>query len=397
MLNFVLCSLQVNFISAQLKADSFHYYYEVISNLKSNADLASNLDSLTSARILSNLGNVKSILDLPDALENLERAKQIKEDLNYTSGILTSYHHLIEYYKKRNQKKMALDYANKGLELARLSNNSIYLESALSNLMELNDSPEVIEFVSLKDSLESANQKARDNFAYYRYQFSENERLFKESELKRERLLVIVILIVFSSVLIVLVLSSKYKNEKLAGIYKTEARISKKIHDEIANDIYYVMSKIQSNNYNVLDSLESIYNKTRDISRENGVIDFKGDFKEQLNDMLLSFMNEKVTILTTNINNINWSQLSEVKKTTIYRVLQELMVNMKKHSDATFVILKFHHEAGSIFIVYSDNGKGCNLDKKGGLVNVEYRVKTINGTVSFDSKPNNGFHVKMYV
>lgn len=314
MLNFVLCSLQVNFISAQLKADSFHYYYEVISNLKSNADLASNLDSLTSARILSNLGNVKSILDLPDALENLERAKQIKEDLNYTSGILTSYHHLIEYYKKRNQKKMALDYANKGLELARLSNNSIYLESALSNLMELNDSPEVIEFVSLKDSLESANQKARDNFAYYRYQFSENERLFKESELKRERLLVIVILIVFSSVLIVLVLRSKYKNEKLAGIYKTEARISKKIHDEIANDIYYVMSKIQSNNYNVLDSLESIYNKTRDISRENGVIDFKGDFKEQLNDMLLSFMNEKVTILTTNINNINWSQLSEVKK-----------------------------------------------------------------------------------
>lgn len=228
MLNFVLCSLQVNFISAQLKADSFHYYYEVISNLKSNADLASNLDSLTSARILSNLGNVKSILDLPDALENLERAKQIKEDLNYTSGILTSYHHLIEYYKKRNQKKMALDYANKGLELARLSNNSIYLESALSNLMELNDSPEVIEFVSLKDSLESANQKARDNFAYYRYQFSENERLFKESELKRERLLVIVILIVFSSVLIVLVLRSKYKNEKLAGIYKTEARISKK-------------------------------------------------------------------------------------------------------------------------------------------------------------------------
>lgn len=358
---------------------------------------SSKLDNKTKARILSNLGHIQSKLGFPEAISNLIKAKEIRESINYTSGLLTSYNHLVEYYKTINDKETALNYANKALELARSSNNSLYLESALSNLMELNDSPEVVEYASLKDSIETAKQKAKDNFAYYRYQFSEKDRLYKESELKREKLFILMILIISSSILIYFIIRVRHKKEKIEQVYNTESRISKKIHDEVANDIYYVISKIQSDNYDVLDNLENIYDKTRDISRENSAIDLEGDFNEYLNDMLLSFMGKSVTVITNNINKVNWNQISKVKKTTIYRVLQELMVNMKKHSNATHTILKFSQEFGNLFIDYKDNGNGCNLIKRGGLVNVENRIKTINGTIKFESKPNNGFHAKIKV
>ena len=40
-------------------------------------------------------------------------------------------------------------------------------------------------------------------------------------------------------------------------------------------------------------------------------------------------------------NAINWKGLSAEKKILIYRILQELMVNMKKHSNASFVAIIF--------------------------------------------------------
>ena len=40
--------------------------------------------------------------------------------------------------------------------------------------------------------------------------------------------------------------------------------------------------------------------------------------------------------------------LTKLKKVTIHRVLQELMVNMKKHSQASLVVLKFESIANTI-------------------------------------------------
>ncbi|MCD8529424.1 MAG: hypothetical protein LRY25_01160 [Flavobacterium sp.] len=51
-------------------------------------------------------------------------------------------------------------------------------------------------------------------------------------------------------------------------------------------------------------------------------------------------------------------QLKEEIKITLYRVLQELMVNMKKHSECTLVAIAFKNNPTTLEITYSDNGKG---------------------------------------
>ena len=86
--------------------------------------------------------------------------------------------------------------------------------------------------------------------------------------------------------------------------------------------------------------------------------------------------------------------LTKDKQIEIYRILQELMVNMQKHSKATLVAISFKKNNKQYSINYSDNGVGIKLDElsfRNGLKNVETRIKSINGIITFDTSLNNGF------
>ena len=88
---------------------------------------------------------------------------------------------------------------------------------------------------------------------------------------------------------------------------------------------------------------------------------------------------------------INWKGLSAEKKILIYRILQELMVNMKKHSQASFVVVSFSKTNDSLVITYKDNGIGTTLNIANGLQNVENRIAAIKGTITFETEVDNGF------
>lgn len=345
------------------------------------------------ARILSNLGRVQSKLNNPESIINLQNALRIRDSLNYLSGVNTSYDHLTEYYKDQNETEMALIYANKTLELAKSRNNIEYQEVALSNLIELNEFPSSAKYIILKDSIQNSKQLSKDNFTFYKYQFQEQESKLEVSLLKTQRTLIALSLISIISILVYYLQRNKHKKGKLEQVLITETRISKKIHDVVANDIYQVMTKIQSDNTQketVLDDLENIYIKTRDISKENSSINVNDDFEKVLNDLLLSYKSDTVTIITRNSSKINWKSVAEIKKVTIYRVLQELMTNMKKHSKASIVVLVFSNNK-KLIINYKDNGIGCELNKNTGLQNVENRINSIQGLITFETEINNGF------
>jgi len=138
------------------------------------------------------------------------------------------------------------------------------------------------------------------------------------------------------------------------------------VHDEVANDVYQVMTKLQDNS-EILDDLENIYSKTRDISKDNSLIELNSSFEETINELLYTYKNESVGVITKGIKIVNWNALSNIKKVTIYRVLQELMTNMKKHSQASIVAISFSKNKNKIHINYKDNGIGCDLKKQVGL------------------------------
>ncbi|WNH09896.1 ATP-binding protein [Thalassobellus suaedae] len=366
------------------------------------------------ARALNNLGVAQSKISEPEALTNIMKALVIREQANDYIGMYSSYKHLAEYYKTRNITSKAQNYANKAYDVAKSINSANFINDALSHIIDLDNDPKVTEYKRLSDSLALARRLGENKFASVKYESSENIRKAQESELKyknselekqkegRLKLLYMSMagFIIILSCALYFILRFRHRKEKLLQVYNTETRISKKVHDEVANDIYHVMTKLQSKSVrgeSVLDDLEYIYAKTRDISKESGIIDFNQDFKIILKDLLLAFQTEEITIITKGLNSIHWDTISDLKKTAIYRVLQELMTNMKKHSKASIVVLTFQKPNSNLNINYNDNGVGSNLKKHSGLQNVENRIVSLNGTITFDSQINKGFKVKISI
>ena len=89
-------------------------------------------------------------------------------------------------------------------------------------------------------------------------------------------------------------LTSKANREKIEAEYNSETRISKKIHDELANDVFHVIAYAESQSLsaestkeNLLQKLDDIYGRVRGISRENNKIDTGTDFIKSLNNFFI--------------------------------------------------------------------------------------------------------------
>ncbi|MBN4047037.1 ATP-binding protein [bacterium AH-315-P13] len=365
-------------------------------------------DNKAIARAQDNLGFAQSKIEHPDALKNMMGALNIRIEQDYEQGIITSYLHLSQYYIDRKDKESGLIYINKALDIADSSKNIKYKKNVLSLLLEINEDSRIIEYKRINDSISKSERVAKNEYASIIYDFDKEAKRANENELQMERekskrilYQALGVFVLLLSILAYFKIKSRHKKETIQQVYNTETRISKKVHDEVANDVYQVMIKLQadhnSNNEALLDDLENVYIKTREISKENSAIDFKEDFKNILNDLLLGYNGDNVSVVTRDLNIINWKAKSNLSKTVIYRVLQELMTNMRKHSKATIAVLTFKKRASKIIIDYKDNGIGCNLKKQSGLQNAENRITSIKGTINFESEINKGFKAKIVV
>ncbi|HEY0091086.1 MAG TPA: ATP-binding protein, partial [Flavobacterium sp.] len=198
-------------------------------------------------------------------------------------------------------------------------------------------------------------------------------------------------------------LKKKHRREKIREGYNAEMRMSKKIHDELANDVFNTMAFAETQDLSktvqresLIKSLDSIYARSRDISRESQPIDTGVKFPNQLREVLSDYHCDETNVIVHGIDNIAWTRVSEESKLVIYRVLQELMVNMKKHSTASIAAVRFNLLGGKIMVDYSDNGIGVTIGKyifKNGLQNVENRIYGIGGKLTFDSEPDKGVKI----
>ncbi|MFL5765731.1 MAG: tetratricopeptide repeat protein [Bacteroidia bacterium] len=79
---------------------------------------------------------------------------------------------------------------------------------------------------------------------------------------------------------------------------------------------------------------------------------------------------------------------------TIFRVTQELINNILKHSGATTITIQLFRNKNQLVLLVEDNGKGFKFDElkvKGlGLMNITTRIKLINGEVNYEQGPFNG-------
>jgi two-component system, NarL family, sensor histidine kinase ComP len=80
----------------------------------------------------------------------------------------------------------------------------------------------------------------------------------------------------------------------------------------------------------------------------------------------------------------------------LYRIVQELLANATKHSNATQVQVTLSSDRDKIELIYQDNGIGMNLSKMEdsftsmGVYGIKERVRSMDGKIEFHSSPNNG-------
>jgi len=383
-------------------------------------DIIEKTDSdVKKARYLDNLTYTKWLQDPSFAAEkDLLIALQMKNEIPDREGLLGSFDHLSQFYENTDV-GLSTQYSEELLALAQELQNTDAEFIALKRLIPTSALSQTRiyseRYMHLIDSVQDAALKAKNTFAKIRFDKerkqqeivgleAQNTMQVMETRQLRTRSWIGVLagtLVILGLFFLIYYFRQRQKKHEIREVHKTESRISKVIHDELANDIFNIMSSLEPvAPIPVIDKLEKIYLRTRDISRENREIDTGEDYVDYLKAILSNNTPDDSKLIVSGENSVNWDKLQEEKKIVIYRVLQELMINMKKHSGAKLVAISFVVKNKNLNIRYSDTGCGTlwNPSKKGsGLQNVENRISSLNGKITFESEKGYGFKIDMQI
>lgn len=392
------------------KANTYKYFKDYNKVLLNYKKIQNNIfyDSIPlklKAKILDNYAFAK-FLNKEDVNESdFLEAQLIKQNIKDNYGLIANYTYLSFFLEEKNKIK-ALSYAYKFYELTKKMKLPKDRINALDRIIALEDVFKIRKYAQernkLTDSLRLNKQQSQNKFAkiIYNYEKEEKEKLKAEVALERQKsenlyILILGFLLIITFVIYFYYKNQKTKKEKIIEVYKTETRLSKKIHDVLANDIYLVMNKIQkeeNNKNSILGDLEKIYDLTRNISHENSPVSTGDQFDMFLRQLFVEFSIKSSRVINRGLKNININALTKEKQIVVYRVLQELLVNKQKHSKSSLAVITFLEKNNTIFIKYKDNGIGTSLKKiKNGIQNMETRMKSIGGFINFESEKGKGF------
>lgn len=323
---------------------------------------------------------------------------------NWTKDAAYSY--LSVYYLDKNRDSSEY-YARKMLSLAkRLKYPSDQLE-ALQNLIKLTNGKESRQFFDeyskIQDSVISSQNEAKNQFALIRFESekakAENLRLQKEHamqqyQVNQQKLMIWLLIIIFLIITIVTIFWIKRRRERMIlqannNLQEQRLDFSKKVHDVVANGLYEVISTIENQNEipkeKILDKLELMYEKSRDLSYSN---ESETNFNERISGLIHSFDNDETPIIIIGNESGFWENIADNKKEDLFQIIRELLVNMRKHSAATQVILRFVKDHQFYEIFYSDNGIGLpeNVTEKNGFTNIKSRLNEIYATMDIQNR-----------
>ena len=95
-------------------------------------------------------------------------------------------------------------------------------------------------------------------------------------------------------------------------------------------------------------------------------------------------------------------KIEATKEVMIYRLVQEIISNIRKHAEAKSVLIQILGYKKELNLIIEDDGKGFIYDEameKGGLglKSINSRVQFLDGTISWDSQPNKGTSVTINI
>lgn len=191
-------------------------------------------------------------------------------------------------------------------------------------------------------------------------------------------------------------------------IEKEKSILAQELHDTIlqeqlhlARELDVLASSDIIKKEKVLDIREQLLNASKDLREycENLSPPLLDTFGLQI---ALKKLTQKVKIRADFLLNaqIERVQFQDVTlHLVVYRLVQELLNNAIKHSEATEVSLKLQAINRGFILQYDDNGIGCQIEDlmqssaSMGINGIRERVRAFNGDITITSSHNEGMHI----
>lgn len=380
------------------------------------------LDNIAYAKFKSN----NTTEDLPALFYN---ALRIRDSLHSSSGISINKLHLAEYYLYHMDTLRAREYAQQVRELSLQTNNfKDYLSSLLILSSAEKDSAIKYsrEYIRVSDSLQKEERAVRNKFA--RIRFETDEYISETARLNQRvmRISFMAIGLILISVLLYIIKDQwsrnkfiKQKQDANQEIYnlilaqqknfengreKEKQHISRELHDGILGKLLGVRLSLDSLNeedtpaikkkrFNYIEEIQNIAEEIRLIShRLNKVSLVDVDFKAVLEELIEKQNRGKTKFRLHVTQSIDWKKIEDDIKINIYRIVQEALNNIHKHSEASEAFVLINKRDPELIIEVGDNGKGIGqvqTNKGIGLKNMEARAKNVNGKLVITSSDSN--------
>ncbi|WP_396634298.1 ATP-binding protein [Maribacter sp. R86514] len=401
------------------------------------------------AKAMSNLATAKLYSkDTVNVERLLIKAIKIKEKLDDTGSLASSYHSYAEYKAYARDTLMAISKAKLAEELSITGNSNEQLLKTwqyLAILDKQHASDYFQKFTKLNDSLQIAERKQLNKFARISFEtdefIAENIELESEKEtLSKQKQIWIGIATGFFllGLSIYIIINQRAKNQKLKFDQQQQAnnqeifnlmlmqkqkvdevkrleqkRISEELHDGVLGKMLGARMILTGLNKRATDeaiqekskalgSLQEIENEIRSISHELSHSAYQkiNNFTDSVETLLASNKIKKIKTIFIYNEDENWDSLDGEIKINVYRIIQETFQNAIKHSKCSYFEVTFYRNDVDFKVIMSDNGIGYNVNKgkKGiGIRNVTSRIDKLNGTLHIDSAEGQGTTISLNI
>ncbi|MBP7556855.1 MAG: hypothetical protein KA821_11345 [Chitinophagaceae bacterium] len=367
-------------------------------------------NSALTARVISNRARTRWLQNSGyPVLNDYWHALMIRLDIRDNPGLNASYAHLSDYYAALHRDS-ALWYAGKMYEKATEIESPDDQLEAMDKLIRLNQSTGIKEqwyerFKKLNDSLQMSRDTTRSRFALIQYevQKSKADNLQLQQHITRQRIIMYSLAVAAVLVIAGLTIWYRQRRKRMRQAAANELRelklkTSKKVHDVVANGLYTIMNEIEHaedlERESLTSKIERLYEKSRDISYDDEIVHYK-DHDRQVYQLIDSFSNADNNVFVIGNEPVFWNKISTAQKHELLLIINELLVNMKKHSGAKNAVIQFKIEKGTCFVSYKDDGIGfsAGMEFGNGLRNTVSRIKSMNGEVIFGKSEKDGASV----
>ncbi|MBO9595873.1 MAG: sensor histidine kinase [Niabella sp.] len=396
--------------------------------------------------------------DLPAALKSLQGALPLARKLKQKRLENSLQFQVYKVYTAMGNYRLALEALQtviKNKQYTFMEDEVMHAFEMSETYAHLNDIPHAYHWLKkysiLRDTMYMRNLKAGISDMETKFNTAEKEKEIvllqaenKEAALKarNSRLSTLILIIICFAILVVLIfVTITYRTFKTLAAQKelnyrqqlkemeqqrqivtTEAmlegeererrRVARDLHDGLGGMLAGIKLKLSSHASSprnqlrddqpelsaIIDQLDRSVTELRRIARNmmpESLIRF--GLQTALKDLCESLMTRETHIRFTAFDIDERMELST--QVVIYRIIQEALANAIRHSKANNIIVQCSQDESRFYITVEDDGIGFNsqaTEKKGmGLVNIENRVKYLNGKIDVVSSANEGTTINM--